>query len=726
MLFGKNAYADVYSECVYSWEFGNNDKVLVVTRPVGKICYNRCRNECSSFLRSKNDGVEVDIFSVAGDLNGDIFEGCMSACQKGEYFSHKYRELKPTGDFVWKPAITTKVACAQYGTQSVAVANYNYYSSGIELKQGDEMVITLADSPSAGGNRIYTCGFKTIKLEPTFRSYDDDDPGWQNALGWHAKNKALISTGMSISHKDYLEITYSGNLVRRVPVYTKCDASADTLIAYVQSQGSWGTKYDPLGYIPGQSLEIKDFIPRFNQKGELEKIDEVIEKGTNEKFIGLSGKAWYEKRLMDRKMDEFAKKYPDYVKCVVDENNYGDGKRRERWKKHVFSGFINDPNLLQQNDNILFLRHANDSASPVAKYSGSIDVSVSWRGCPIEKGQGLQYAIVHKNTVKDIYEPENAKWHNVQASILDGQTTLTPIFEQQDKKGVLFFRVDPTQVQGACGAKGCVFHNMAGSYAVMAVKKDKGDTVFKPVSQIVNRIYNYFFKYDSKDRADGVVKKVFDRLIKDKNFIEIIQTTLVIYMTLSAASFVIGVANLNKQELANRLIKTSIVVALISEKSWEFFNGAFFNFFTIGSAEIIARILGGASVFDYNQIDIARDGPGAIFSVFDQPFKELFGRATWIKISALILSNLFSLIIALVVIASAAIFVVCMGRAMMLYITSLIGIGILLMLSPIFITLMLFGYTKSIFDSWIKQLISFMMQPIFVFVSIAIFIRPAA
>ncbi|MDZ5762845.1 Type IV secretion system VirB6 domain containing protein [Candidatus Cyrtobacter comes] len=302
----------------------------------------------------------------------------------------------------------------------------------------------------------------------------------------------------------------------------------------------------------------------------------------------------------------------------------------------------------------------NDSADPRAKYSGGIDVTVSWRGCPIEKGQGLQYAIVYKNTVKDLYEPENAKWYNVPLEILDGTKTLKPIFEQQDKKGVLFFKINPAQVQGACGAGNCTFYNMAGSYAVMVVKKDDGDSAFKPVSQIVNRIYNYFFKYDSKDRADGVVKKVFENLIKGKNFIGAIQTTLAIYIAISAASFLIGIANFNKQELANRLIKTSVVIALISERSWEFFNDTFFNFVTTGSADIISRILSGASVFNYNNIDLS-NGPGAIFSIFDQPFKELFGRATWIKISALLLSNLFSIVIALVVIFASVIFVVCIG-----------------------------------------------------------------
>ncbi|MDZ5762577.1 hypothetical protein Cyrtocomes_00966 [Candidatus Cyrtobacter comes] len=358
-LLGKGAYADLYKECVFAWEFSNNDKVLIVTRPVGKVCYNRCKSECSSFLRSQDESMEVDIFSVSGDLNGDIFEKCMHTCQSGNNFSSKYREIKPSGGFTWKPSITTKVACAQYGTQGVAAANYNYYSSGIELKKDDEVVITLANSPSIGGNRIYTCGFKTIKLEPIFKSYNDDDIEWNSALGWNAKNKSPTSTDINISHKDYLEITYSGNLIRRNSIIgTGCDISADRLIALVNFHNGWIISQTSLGYIPGQSLSIEDFIPRFNQKGELEKVDQVTEKGTDKSFIGLNGRAWYERHIIDKKTEEFFKKYPDYLRCIIDSNDYRDGKIRERWKKHIFSGFIDAPYLLPQNDNTLFLRHA--------------------------------------------------------------------------------------------------------------------------------------------------------------------------------------------------------------------------------------------------------------------------------------------------------------------------------------------------------------------------------
>lgn len=61
-------------------------------------------------------------------------------------------------------------------------------------------------------------------------------------------------------------------------------------------------------------------------------------------------------------------------------------------------------------------------------------------------------------------------------------------------------------------------------------------------------------------------------------------------------------------------------------------------------------------------------------------------------------------------------------RAMHIFLLSTTAITILIFVSPITITAMLFEKTKSIFDSWLKQLIGFMLQPVILFAYLGIFI----
>jgi type IV secretory pathway VirB6-like protein len=61
-------------------------------------------------------------------------------------------------------------------------------------------------------------------------------------------------------------------------------------------------------------------------------------------------------------------------------------------------------------------------------------------------------------------------------------------------------------------------------------------------------------------------------------------------------------------------------------------------------------------------------------------------------------------------------------RALHIFLSSAIAIIIMVFVSPIIIPLALFEKTKSIFDNWVKELISFCLQPMILFAYIAIFI----
>ncbi len=185
---------------------------------------------------------------------------------------------------------------------------------------------------------------------------------------WHAKNMNWTATGINVSHNDKLHIAYYGNLMKRTgiaSIYTqKCDITSGEKIAaaFLTPNSGIIPIPIPIGYIPGQKLTIRDFQYKIKD-GKVEDVHEVVEKGSDLGFIGLVGKAWYERGIIKGKTEEILNKDLDMVKCIIDPNEYGDGKKRERWKSHSFYGFVNAPYLTQRSQ--LLLQHAHDYSSSI-------------------------------------------------------------------------------------------------------------------------------------------------------------------------------------------------------------------------------------------------------------------------------------------------------------------------------------------------------------------------
>ena len=54
-------------------------------------------------------------------------------------------------------------------------------------------------------------------------------------------------------------------------------------------------------------------------------------------------------------------------------------------------------------------------------------------------------------------------------------------------------------------------------------------------------------------------------------------------------------------------------------------------------------------------------------------------------------------------------------EAAVIYLSALIAIGLIITMAPVFICFLLFGITRSLFENWLRQLISYAIQPIILF-----------
>ena len=119
------------------------------------------------------------------------------------------------------------------------------------------------------------------------------------------------------------------------------------------------------------------------------------------------------------------------------------------------------------------------------------------------------------------------------------------------------------------------------------------------------------------------------------------------------------------------------------------------------------------------------EDPTLVFATMDDSVSKMFSSAVWKKFLGFFGSSLTSAMVGVFMLIPIGYgmwkYFINLARAVIMYLISVMGMGVLLMVAPIFISFLLFKYTKEMFDSWLKMLISFMFQPIFIFMCLNIF-----
>lgn len=264
-----------------------------------------------------------------------------------------------------------------------------------------------------------------------------------------------------------------------------------------------------------------------------------------------------------------------------------------------------------------------------------------------------------------------------------------------------------------------------GQYDLVIVKTAaEGHTFVNLISNPINMVHNYLF---GSDGAHGIVESVFTQYVVNSTFNTAIRACLVLYIAVTGLLFILGISPITQQEAIPRVLKFAFVAILLAPNSWQFLYQNVFRIFTDGTVEAIAYINGAVNLSALEnieqiavatsvdqQISAIRYDVSQAFAIFDILSGIFFSSDTWFKILALALSTFIGFFLAVVMVISFCYALIGIFNAVLVYLTSLIGIAILLMVSPLFFTFLLFKTTKSIFDNWLKQLMSFAIQPIVV------------
>lgn len=235
-------------------------------------------------------------------------------------------------------------------------------------------------------------------------------------------------------------------------------------------------------------------------------------------------------------------------------------------------------------------------------------------------------------------------------------------------------------------------------------------------------------------------------------FLDVLTAAILLYIIFYGVGLIFGFVQATLLDALIRLFKLGIIYTLIQPGSlfsaliggffnytgsmaggWGFFSNYVVYFFNEGTNQIIMlmvniasgnplnRFLNPCTAYGYLTAVGIPYNVGCPFQVLDQSVKIIFSPRMFITLLGAISTPPYGIIVAAALIMSIFTFFMVLIRAMQVYALSLVAKAILFGIAPIFISFILFEKTRSLFFSWLGQIISYSLQPILLFTFLAFF-----
>jgi type IV secretion system protein VirB6 len=218
------------------------------------------------------------------------------------------------------------------------------------------------------------------------------------------------------------------------------------------------------------------------------------------------------------------------------------------------------------------------------------------------------------------------------------------------------------------------------------------------------------------DMVDGMLtkatKKIYQTMVDPTKteLVKYVRLLVTVYIMISAIAFMFGLVELSHKEFILHLVKIAFMMALISPQSFDFFNNYFFVFFQDGVTEVI-NLMGQYQMGTEANIGSANTK----MTMFDDLVHDFISGETIKKLLSLPTSSGFvGFVVMCLVFVLIVVYVINIVKAVILFLLSKIAIAILIILAPVFIPFVLFKFTRGLYDNWLKQLISYALQPVIV------------
>ena len=274
--------------------------------------------------------------------------------------------------------------------------------------------------------------------------------------------------------------------------------------------------------------------------------------------------------------------------------------------------------------------------------------------------------------------------------------------------------------------------NNNGKYEVdIIVNKFDNDRSAGIVNKILKIITPIFFETPDDPNTDideynqGMLKNFYLKLTSHGLFKSVLNIAIVMSLSFYGLGFLMGVSEIKHSEIMKILFKIGFIYLFISPSiGWVWYNKFFVALFTSATDYLtfsVALIFGNAESITNKIVAGDYSDKSVLFASTDRILTILFSDAVVGKVGALLFSSVFGWVYFLLMVYTFINYIYAIANTILLFITCQITTIVLLVIGPFFFIFLLFNITKDMFDNWVKALISFSLQQIFLVLVISFF-----
>lgn len=275
-----------------------------------------------------------------------------------------------------------------------------------------------------------------------------------------------------------------------------------------------------------------------------------------------------------------------------------------------------------------------------------------------------------------------------------------------------------------------IYTNNSGKYKVALTVKKTNSNGLGLVNKILDPIIE---KIDGKSSSSpspqqntvNFVEISYKYLISSYFYKTLLQTTIILLLTFYGMGYLIGINEMKHSEIVKIVLKIAIVFVFTSTQFGYIWFEKFFISFFKDAIDFLTFMT--AQIFDNSpelSQAIAKEdytNKGLLFISVDKLLNTLITSAVQNKITALIFSSIWGWLYFLIIVHAILLYFYAIANSVLLFITCQLITSILLSLAPIFFIMLFFNITKDIFDNWLKALIGFSLQQIFLVMTLSFF-----
>lgn len=232
---------------------------------------------------------------------------------------------------------------------------------------------------------------------------------------------------------------------------------------------------------------------------------------------------------------------------------------------------------------------------------------------------------------------------------------------------------------------------------------------FLKCTLLINGNCQGYFESNDPAAAQAMFENIAEKSTDFHNFV---RSLLVLYVVISSLLYLFGMVQDTRHDLIVRMMKITLVVALISPGSFKFFYNHFLVLFIKGLEQLVSIITNFAP----------NSNTDKLFGFIENMFNKFFAYSVWKKFAGLWHYQMWasSLMIPAIFVGIVLYFILCI-YAYVIFLSGFVGIAFLIAIMPLFFISILFSQLKDLFQGWIKFCISFCLQSIMVFTLLSLF-----